>query len=131
MRCRPYLISRYTGLKVGSEFRRAVDTTAGVGKTKGHLLPFCSHAILKHPQKRGTYGYQERISNCSLFRTFSARSEGYRRALKTTHNPEVVGSNPAPATIKPNTSPVLRRPSGLGWTNSRALLLKPSSGNLR
>jgi hypothetical protein len=46
----------------------------------------------------GTQEHQEGISNSSSFRTFFARSEGCRLGLKTTHNPKVAGSNPAPAT---------------------------------
>src|SRR5262249_55757700 len=40
---------------------------------------------------------------------------GYSRDLKRAHNPKVAGSNPAPATTKPNTFAVFSRPSGLGW----------------
>jgi hypothetical protein len=61
-------------------------------KTKGHLLPFCSHTIPKHPQRTRTNDNQEGIENCSSFRT-------RRHGLKATHNPKVAGSNPAPATM--------------------------------
>src|SRR5713226_5206999 len=69
-------------------------------KPKGHLLPFCSHSTLKHDGKRGTKNYQGGTSSCSSFWTFFARSEGCRHGLKTTHNPKVAGSNPAPATTE-------------------------------
>jgi len=58
---------------------------------KGHLLPFCSHTILKHPEKRGTSNYQEGTDIYSSFRTVFARSEGYRQSPEATHNPKVVG----------------------------------------
>ena len=65
---------------------------------KGHLLPFCSQTILKHPEKRGTSNYQEGTDIYPSFRTVFARSEGYQQSPETTHNPKVVGSNPTPAT---------------------------------
>jgi hypothetical protein len=64
-------------------------------KPKGHLLPFCSHTI-KRPQRTRTNDNQERIENCSSFRTFFARSEGCRHGLKTTHNPKAPGATQAP-----------------------------------
>src|SRR5262245_53349537 len=64
----------------------------------------------------------------AIRRRVSIRMLGLRGA---THNPKVVGSNPTPATTKPNTSPVFSRPSGLGWIVSRAPFVNPSSGNLR
>jgi|RhiMethySRZTD1v2_1073278.scaffolds.fasta_scaffold1349795_1 hypothetical protein len=36
-----------------------------------------------------------------------------------------------PATTKPNTFPVFKRPSGLGWMISRAPFVNPNSGNLK
>jgi hypothetical protein len=50
-------------------------------KPKGRLLPFCSRTIPKHPQRARTNGNQEKIEKCSSFRTFLARSEGYRQSL--------------------------------------------------
>jgi len=57
---------------------------------KGHLLPFCSHTILKHPEKRGRSNYQEGTDIYPSFRTVFARSEGYNQSPETTHNPKVV-----------------------------------------
>jgi uncharacterized radical SAM superfamily Fe-S cluster-containing enzyme len=34
-------------------------------KPKGHLLPFCSHNNLKHPQMTGTQQHQEEVVNSS------------------------------------------------------------------
>src|SRR4030095_7082677 len=62
---------------------------------KGHLLPCCSHTILKHRQKRGTKNYQKGTKICSSFWAFLARSEGYLQGLEAAHNPKVAGSNPA------------------------------------
>ena len=56
---------------------------------------------------------------------------GWRAGRLSAHNPKVVGSNPTPATTKPNTSPVFSRPAGLGWIVSRAPFVNPNSGNLR
>ena len=67
-------------------------------RLKGHLLPFCSHIILKDPQVRDTKKHDATSYNSSSFLMFFARSEGYRHGLETTHNPKVAGSNPAPAT---------------------------------
>ena len=70
---------------------------------KGHLLPFCSHTTLKHPERSGTKDYHWGTDNCRSFLDILARSEGCRHGLKTTHNPKVAGSNPAPATSQPLT----------------------------
>jgi len=67
-------------------------------RPKGHLLPFCSHTTPNHPELRDTKQKDERGRNCSSFQWFLARSTGCRHGLKTTHNPKVAGSNPAPAT---------------------------------
>ena len=78
----------------------------------------------------GLVGVGRRRPNRCCFRCLSG-GLGWRRGSHSPHNPKVAGSNPAPATTKPNTSPVFSRPSGLGWINSRAPLLKPSSANSR
>ena len=62
---------------------------------------------------------------------FLHHQKGYRAWPLRTYNPKVVGSNPAPATTKPNTFAVFSRPSGLGWIISRAPFVNPSSGYLR
>ncbi len=72
-----------------------MEGTAGSwAKPKGHLLPFCSRTILKHPQMRDTQDQHKGTGNYSSFPAFFTRSEGYRHGLKKTHNPKVVGSNP-------------------------------------
>ncbi len=63
--------------------------------------------------------YQEGTDIYRSFRTFFARSEGYRQRPEATHNPKVVGSNPTPETTE--LDPVKRTADKLDSLSSRLL----------